>query len=264
MKKIFSTIIICTLLLINNSLKAQTALPLAGLDCNGMDHDLFADLDAGKASILFFFMPSCSSCPPVAKKVQLMADNILAQYPNMLTAYAMPYNNTTTCTYTSGWVSTNNLPLFSPYDSGTVQVAHYGGFGMPTVVLLGGADHRTMFSTLSFTTSDTTIMRDSILALFRSASTGINQLPSTISSFNVYPNPVTSNMTISLEMIEPTNVDISIVDVTGKTISNLYTDKNIQGIFTKEFNLQSIANGLYTIHIVANGKTINKSINVLH
>lgn len=264
MKKIFSTLLIGSLLFITNSIKAQTALPLAGIDCNGMDHDLFADLDAGKASILFFFMESCSSCPPVAKKVQFMANNILAQHPNMIKAYAMPYNNTTTCSYTSGWVTSNNLNLFSPYDSGTVQVAHYGGFGMPTVVLVGGADHRTMFSTLSFTTSDTTIMRDSILALLGSASTGINQLPNTISSFNVYPNPVTSNMTISLEMIEPTNVEISIVDITGKTISNLYADKNIQGTLTKEFNLQSIANGLYTIHIVANGKTINKSINVLH
>ena len=41
---------------------------------------LFADLDAGNAVVLFYFMPSCGSCPPPARKVQTMMTNVLKQY----------------------------------------------------------------------------------------------------------------------------------------------------------------------------------------
>lgn len=73
-------------------------MQLSGVDCNANTHDLLADLDAGKAVILHFFMQNCGSCPPPAKKIQAMANNILAMHPGMITAYAMPFNNTTTCT----------------------------------------------------------------------------------------------------------------------------------------------------------------------
>ncbi|MCX6199627.1 MAG: hypothetical protein NTY88_10480 [Bacteroidetes bacterium] len=78
--------------------KSQTVMQLSGVDCNANTHDLLADLDAGKAVILHFFMQNCGSCPPPAKKIQAMANNILAMHPGMITAYAMPFNNTTTCT----------------------------------------------------------------------------------------------------------------------------------------------------------------------
>jgi hypothetical protein len=42
-------------------------------------------------------MPNCASCPPPAQKIQTMANNILANHPGVITAYAMPFNNTTTC-----------------------------------------------------------------------------------------------------------------------------------------------------------------------
>lgn len=131
----------------------------------GFSHDLMSDLDSGKAVILHFFMPNCGSCPPPAQKIQKMANNLLKTYPGMVRAYVMPFNNSTTCATTSSWVSTNGLSLYVPYDSGAMQVANYG-WGMPTVVLLGGKNHRIMFSTLSFSTSDTIMMRDSMIALF--------------------------------------------------------------------------------------------------
>lgn len=171
MNKLILSISILAFIAISTVSKAQTVLPLIGADCNGVNHDLYSDLDSGKASILFFWMPSCGSCPPPAQKIQKMVNNILVAYPNKVTAYAMPFNNTTSCATSSNWTSSNSLPLYKPYDSGATQVANYGGFGMPTVVLLGGkgANRRVLFSTLSFTTSDTTTMRDSILNILKSS-----------------------------------------------------------------------------------------------
>lgn len=243
--------------------KAQTtAMQLTGLDCNGVSHDLFADLDAGKAVLLHFFMANCSSCPPPAQKIQAMANGILATYPGMITGYAIPYSNSTTCAYTSSWVSTSNLSLYAPYDSGAVQVAHYGGFGMPTVVLLGGTDHRVMFSTLSFSTSDTTIMRDSILALL-SSTTGINGVKNTISSFQVFPNPAMENLTVQLELSTIADVQIDLTDLAGKQIAVIMNEKQ-NGTVRANYNIATLPSGNYLVRIQVNGKTETQKLAIRH
>jgi hypothetical protein len=240
-----------------------TALDFNTTDCNGNTANLYSDLDAGKAVILFYYMQNCGSCPPPAQKVQAMANNINAAHPGMVKAYAFPFNNTTTCSYTQTWVSSNGLSLYAPMDSGATAVAHYGGFGMPTVVLVGGNNHRVMFSTLSFSTSDTTIMRDSILALI-GAPTGINDIPGNISKLNVYPNPAINKVTVSIELIEQTDLTIDIVDITGKQIAVISKDKNASGSLNRTYNTDALANGIYTIRINAGGKVVNRKLNVAH
>ncbi len=261
MKKIILLLItICTSVVFS---KAQTtAMQLNGLDCNGISHDLFADLDAGKAVLLHFFMPNCSSCPPPAQKIQAMANRILATYPGMITGYAIPYNNSTTCAYTSSWVSTNGLSLYAPYDSGAVQVAHYGGFGMPTVVLLGGVDRRVMFSTLSFSTSDTTVMRDSILALL-SSPTGINSVKNSIASFQVFPNPAMENLTVQIELSTIVDVQIELTDLTGKQIAVIMDEKQ-SGTVKANYNIASLPSGNYLVHVRVNGKTETQKLAIRH
>lgn len=242
--------------------KSQTVMQLNGVDCNGNSHDLLADLDAGKAVLLHFFMPNCGSCPPPAKKIQAMANHILLTHPGMITAYAMPYNNSTTCAYAASWVTTNALSLYMPYDSGAVMVANYGGFGMPTVVLLGGTDHRIMFSTQSFSTADTTEMRDSILALLESPS-AITNLPGAVSSFNVYPNPANNNISIHIDLKESSNLLLDITDVTGKQVA-VVADERQNGVVTKQFNISSLANGNYFVRMQVNGKTTTQKLTVAH
>lgn len=244
--------------------KAQMPMQFAGVDCNGNNVDLFADLDAGKAVILHFYMPSCGSCPPPAQKIQAMANTINAMYPGMVKGYAFPFQNSTTCIYSSGWVSSNALgTLYAPMDSGAAHVANYGGFGMPTVVLLGGAapNRRVMFSTLSFSTSDTTEMRDSILALI--SMTGINDLPSAVNSFSVYPNPASDNVVINLDLKETSKLIIDVTDITGKQVAIISNEKQ-SGIITKQFNTAALPNGNYFVRLQVSGKTATQKLMVNH
>lgn len=260
-KSIFTTIALMFIITIS---KAQTiALPFSGVDCNGNAVNLFADLDAGKAVILHFFMPSCGSCPPPAQKIQTMANHINATHPGMVKGYAFPYQNSTTCAYASSWVSSNNLgTLYAPMDSGAAHVAHYGGFGMPTVVVLGGSDHRVMFSTLSFSTSDTTAMRDSIMALLNSTA-GITDLPSAVNKFTVYPNPATDNISINLDLKETANLLIDVTDITGKQVAIISNEKQT-GIVTKQYNTAALPNGNYFVRLQVNGKTATQKLTVNH
>jgi hypothetical protein len=266
MKKIISITLLTSLMFLTNVSKALTAQQINGLDCNGVAHDLFADLDAGKAVVVFFFMPACGSCPPPAAQIQAMANNIMAQYPGMITAYAMPFNNVTSCATTTSWVTTNSLSLYFPYDSGATQVANYGGFGMPTAVVLGGTDHRVMFATQSYSPSDTLIMRDSILALFGAVPAGINNsdLPTGLSSLNIYPNPASNQTTIALDLDETANAYIDIVDMTGHNIGIISNAKNQKGTVLFNYNTEALATGTYILRININGKTAYRKLNVSH
>lgn len=242
---------------------AQTsALQINGPDCNGNMHNLYADLDAGKAVLLHFFMPNCSSCPPPAQQIQAMANKIMLSHPNMITGYAIPYNNSTTCTYTANWVNIAGLSLYAPYDSGAYQVAYYGGFGMPTVVLLGGSDHRVMFSTLNYTPSDTTIMRDSILALLNTPS-GI-AISDYESAFNVYPNPANDMITIDIKMKSKTDLLIELTDVTGKQLSIIADEKQTNGVIKKQFNTALLPDGNYLVRLTQAGKTTTQKLTIVH
>lgn len=246
--------------------KAQyTAMDFNKMDCNGTDmRHLFADLDSGKAVLLHFFMPNCGSCPPPARTLQSMANNINAMHPGLVKGYAFPFNNTTTCSYASSWVSSNGLSSFyTPMDSGAAVVAHYGGFGMPTVVVLGGMDHRVMYASQSFSTADTSAIRDSIMTLMMST-TGVNELPKSVSLFNVFPNPATNNITIDMSLTEAANVSIYVTDMTGKQMATVMNTQNSTGHILKQFDTQYLSNGLYIVRANVNGKVISQKLTVTH
>lgn len=243
--------------------KAQTAYQFSGPDCDGNMHDLYADLDAGKAVFLHFYMPSCSACPPPAQEIQAMASVINASHPGMVVGYAFPFQNSTNCAYSSSWVSSNGLSaLYAPMDSGAYQVAYYGGFGMPTVVLLGGTDHRVMFSTLSYSSSDTTIMRDSILALLNA--TGVNELPEAVASFTAFPNPASNNISVSVNLKRATHLSLELTDVAGKQVAAVASENSSGHLFTKNIDVAALPDGNYLLRLSADGKNVTRKITVHH
>jgi peroxiredoxin len=257
-----AALMLFSLLSFHKTMAQTTALDFNKPDCNGNPTSLFSDLDAGKAVVLFYYMANCGSCPPPAQKIQTMANNINARYPGMVKAYAFPYTNATPCSYSQTWVTSNSLPLYTPMDSGATAVAHYGGFGMPTVVLVGGSNHRVMFSTLSFSTSDTTIMRDSILALI--APTAIDDLTGAVQDLSIFPNPASNKVTISVTLKEQSNLAIDVVDITGRQVALVSKDDKANGTVNKVFNTALLANGIYTLRIQSQGKTINRKLHVAH
>jgi hypothetical protein len=237
-----------------------TAMNFSGLDCNGNSVDLFADLDAGKAVMLIFYMPNCGTCPPVATKMQTMANNINATHPGLVKAYAFPYQNSTTCTYSASWVTNNNLPLFAPLDSGAAQVAYYGGFGMPTVVLLGGNNHDVLFVTQNFTTGDTTTMRDLILNTFTAGTTELSM----INSLEVFPNPSTDVIHLSFNVPSNTESFVELIDLDGKQVLVSEKTQFTEGLVQQELNVSGIPSGSYLVRVHMNGTIATQNVNVAH
>lgn len=239
-----------------------TAMDFQGVDCNGNNVHLFDDLDAGQAVVLFYYMPSCGSCPPPAQKIQAMANKINASCEGMVKAYAYPYQNSTTCAYSASWVTSNGLPLYTPMDSGAVQVAYYGGFGMPTVVLVGGQNHDVLWSTQNFVNSDTTVMRDLILNMACVA--GINENEGSLSNFELFPNPANSSINVNFDVEYTSNVQIELMDLTGKVIlsKNEITVQN--GKVDQTFDCGGLQNGNYLMKIRVNDKVTVQKFVVSH
>lgn len=259
MKILLTLLAFCLLL---NNLNAQTvAMQINRNDCNGNPVNLYSDLDSGKAVLLHFYMDGCNLCHEAAQKIQAMANHILESYPNKIKAYVFPYQNSIPCSSAIAWVSDNNLSLYAPLDSGAAQVAHYGGFGMPTVVLLAGAEeYSVLFSTQNFVTSDTTIMRDSILARFNPA--GLQDLKRTNNRVRIFPNPSSGKLVIDMDQNESGRLKIELLSLQGQLVTEKFSDKIVNRAI--EFNTSAYANGVYFLRLSSGNLIETHKLTISH
>ncbi len=245
---------------------AQTnAMDFTMVDCSTVaaTHNLFADLNAGKAVIIEYFMTSCASCPAAGSKLEAMKSNLLAQYPGKIKSYAFAFNNSYSCSTVNNWVTSNGFTSI-PSDSGATQVAYYGGMGMPTIIIAAGTNHKLLGSPyVGFSASDTSIMANDIRT-FLNSPTSINEYKNNITKLNVYPNPTSSELKISFNLNKTSTALIEVMDITGRIVKTLLNEKVNAGISTKTFNVSSLESGNYFIIINANGQMTQKKLNIIH
>ena len=260
---IHKTAILASFIFTLNISFSQTALDFNTNDCNGNPVHLFSDLDAGKAVVLFYYMPNCGTCPPHATSIQTMANHINANYPGMVKAYSYPFENVTDCAYSASWVIDNNLPLYIPMNNGGDSWPYYGEFAMPTIVLLGGTNHSVMrLYDQGFDVSDTVSMRNLILDLIDPAQANTLKLDENITSIDVFPNPTFELLNVNLNLKDESTVSFELIDITGRKVLSQKEIKIKNG--TKEINVSEIPNGSYILKIDINGVLTNQKISIKH
>ena len=72
----------------------------------------------------------------------------------------------------------------------------------------------------------------------------------------VFPNPVAESFTVEFALNENTGLDISIWDINGKIVKELYTGKGLQGNNIFSFSKSNLTNGTYFLIIKNNFNTI--------
>jgi hypothetical protein len=237
-----------------------TAMDFNRADCNGVQHHLFSTLDSNKVVIMEFFMLNCTPCITAGNKMKPMINSLNAAYPGHVQLYDIGFDDSYTCSDIADWVTTNNFNAF-PMDSGGAMLAYYGGFGMPTVVIVGGANHEVLYTGIGFSTSDTTMMGSAVRNYFLANPLGVNDVSKEVST-HVYPNPTNDALNVSLTLNQPTDIDIELVDVTGRVVKHLFNGKT-DNEFTKRFSTASLAAGMYFLRTTANGKSYQTKINLL-
>lgn len=261
--KIITIALALTSLFTSQVTKAQTtAMDFTIMDCNGGGpHNLYSDLNSGKAVIIEFFMTSCGSCITAGQKLEAMKSTLLAQYPGKIKSYAFGYNNSYSCTTVKNWVNNNGFTSI-PSDSGAAQVAYYGGMGMPTIVILGGANHAVLGSPyIGFTTSDTTTMANDIRTLLNSV--GVKENNKIISDLNIYPNPANTEFKVSTTISASTHLVIDVVDITGRVVLKALDETVEAGSFNKTINTSDLAVGNYVVRINANGSITQQKLSIV-
>jgi thiol-disulfide isomerase/thioredoxin len=264
MKQLLTTL--CILLLGTASFaQPTTAMDFNRMDCNGNMRHLFTDLDSGKVVILEFFMgPNCTSCMDAAQEIEGMKTQLLASYPGKVMTYALGFQNSYTCATITTWVTSQGLTAI-PMDSGATQVAYYGGFSMPTIVVVAGANHDIIYSANpnngGYTPGDTSTMSTNIKNFFSPVS--VESVPSPIASVQAYPNPANTEVHLTLQLNESSEISISMVDMTGRTVATVISDRVAAGEYHNSFDISRLASGSYFLKITANGTTSAQRINVV-
>lgn len=241
--------------------QVTTAQDFTASACNATTHSLFADhLDNDEVVIMEFFM-TCASCLTAAQRISPMYDGLLLDYPGMVNFWALAFTNSYTCTTVNNWVTTNSINAI-PFDSGAVQVAYYGGFAMPTVVVVAGSNHEVLYnSNFDGAPGDTAAIHAAIDAYF--ATMGIEGANSNI-KFSAYPNPTIDVLNLELNMVANAIVNIQMVDMMGKVVRNISNSELTTGTHQMQVQTSDLSNGIYFIRLDSNGKTTQYKISVKH
>jgi len=174
-----------------------TAQDFTKTDCDGLSHHLFAELDSGYCVFMeFAMMPSCQPCIIAGKKVEKMKLTVNAQHPGQMKWYLMEFSGSSNCASMTNWKNTNGITS-TALPQGNTEVDYYGGMGMPTLVLLGGADHKVLWRKVGgFVSADTTVIKQKIDDFF--AVSAAHEAAQSV-KFAVSPNPAQDILTVSLE-----------------------------------------------------------------
>jgi photosystem II stability/assembly factor-like uncharacterized protein len=85
-----------------------------------------------------------------------------------------------------------------------------------------------------------------------------------VTEINTYPNPMNSNGTISFKLKERNNVDIHIMDLTGKIVLTKNLGEMNAGNVSAEINVTDLAAGTYVVMIKAGNETGTDKLVVTH
>lgn len=79
-------------------------------------------------------------------------------------------------------------------------------------------------------------------------------------NYKVFPNPVNDQTTIYFELKSPANVQLSIIDMTGKTVKQLANGHHSEGQYTYPVAVSRFPKGLYSVILRANDLHLTKKL----
>ncbi len=237
-------LLLSTTMLLVTSLSAQTtALDFTANDCDGIEHTLFSELEAGNAVILEFVMMGCQPCVNAGNSIKT---NVLPNTsdPSRVKLYSIGFTNSITCAQMNDWKTTNNF-THTVFAGMSAQTTHYGGMGMPTVAVVGAADHTVFYSEVGHSASDNPVILAAIEAALASG-VGIAERVAA-NELKVYPNPVERAIQLS-----GTYTAAQVFDAQGRIVF----DRAVAG--SKTFDVSALPAGAYTLRLVGTDNAISQ------
>jgi hypothetical protein len=106
-----------------------------------------------------------------------------------------------------------------------------------------------------------TIKRDTLILAIFDINTVITINDNTmLETINMYPNPTIDYFTISFELLKSDNIEISLINLIGIEVMQIYNGFVETGNFVKVVQTKNIARGTYFVRFKINGYIRTKRI----
>ena len=256
--KAFILCLLAVILMVPMKADQTTAMNFIRKDCTGKEHNLFAELDSGNVVILEYFM-TCSSCLNAARKIQPVINSLEKQIPGKIRFYMLAYTNGYSCETASNFINTNSLQAV-PFDSGASQVAYYGGFGMPTVVVVGGKDHKVLFTDIGFSSGDEQAIGDAIKTLYNLSDVS----DESATNFSVSPQPATDRMRFHWNEELSQDAECTLANMQGQIVRHSADFEWNYAANQAELPVQGLENGVYVLVLNNHGRRQRCTVLVSH
>lgn len=240
LRKVLSALILC---MAPMSLQAQTAPDFTLKDCNNVEHNLYADVDAGKVVVIVWVMP-CGACALPTLTTGGAVRDIDKNYPGKVKLYFLDDFGDTECAALRGWLKNYSIPYTAPYIAvasvTNVPMTDYGAIGMPKIIAVGGAEKNIIYN--SENDVDGFVLRDRIIEQLSTSSVQTSEEVATLS-----PQPVNDVLSIRLQGQSSASSRISIVNARGEEVETRMTSPAEGQVSCDVAHLPA---GLYVVRIV--------------
>lgn len=220
------------------AVQAQTsALDFDRNDCSGNNYQLFKMLDSGYVVLIEYVMiPNCSPCITAGKGIKSIVAPFETSHPGRVKVLQFGYSDSYTCSELQSWKSNNSFtnPIF---DKGNTQVSYYGGMGMPTIVVVGSAEHKIYYKQQGYSPSDNGAISAAISEGLAASPTGIAEKMSQ-TPFTLYPSPASDMISIESEVKVS---GFAVYDITGKEV--------LTATGASSADVSTLGSGIYVIQV---------------
>ncbi len=226
-------------------------------DCDGISHNLYSELESGKVIILEYVMMNCAPCVTAAKGMRTVVSSFKNSHPDQVWLYATGYSDEYTCEDMENWRSHNGI--FSvAFTGGSADVEYYGGMGMPTVVVVGGASHKVYYSKQGYLPSHNAALTEAINLALAEATTDVKEESHTALP-SVFPNPAEAELSISLGGYAADR--LVLVDITGREV----VEQTIQsGASSAVVDTRAVVPGVYSVRLFSKGEIVHSMAVVIN
>jgi len=69
----------------------------------------------------------------------------------------------------------------------------------------------------------------------------------------VSPNPTSNSATVSFDLEKSGNLTVSLTNLLGQELFEIYSNFTLEGTFSKPFSLEALPKGVYYLRILHNG-----------
>ena len=90
---------------------------------------------------------------------------------------------------------------------------------------------------------------------------GIDEVSADITAVSVFPIPAAASVTTALQLSQSSSLTITLIDIQGKTVKQLYSAIAPQGLFTQSYDISDMPTGLYLLKMeTSNGLVVRRVV----